>query len=104
MAQGGRRVVQGGAGEVVGIGQPDSDGEFAGAAVFSPQGFAALRAAAEKRRADAVPATLSDLIADLLAAGERVRAVEIASGWLELRTADDAERATALFAVPEAGR
>ncbi|WP_405949698.1 isocitrate lyase/phosphoenolpyruvate mutase family protein [Streptomyces prunicolor] len=104
VAQGGRRVVQGGAGEVVGIGGPDSDAEFAGAAVFSPQGFAALRAAAEKRRADAAPAALDDLIADLLAAGVRVRAVEIASGWLELRTAEDAERAAALFAAPEAGR
>ncbi|MFJ4518194.1 isocitrate lyase/phosphoenolpyruvate mutase family protein [Streptomyces sp. NPDC088816] len=104
VAQGGRRVLQGGAGEVVGIGEPDSDAEFAGAAVFSPQGFAALRAAAEKRRADTAPVALGDLIADLLAAGTRVRAVEIASGWLELRTAEDAERATALFSAPEAGR
>ncbi|MEU6177767.1 isocitrate lyase/phosphoenolpyruvate mutase family protein [Streptomyces coeruleorubidus] len=104
VAQGGRRVVQGGAGEVVGIGEPDSDAEFAGAAAFSPQGFAALRVAAEKRRADVAPAALDDLVADLLAAGVRVRAVEIASGWLELRTAEDAERAAALFAAPEAGR
>ncbi|WP_405778546.1 isocitrate lyase/phosphoenolpyruvate mutase family protein [Streptomyces sp. NBC_00859] len=104
MAQGGRRLVPGGGAEVVSTHEADANAEFAGAAVFSPQGFAALRTAAEKRRADAAPATLGDLIADLLAAGQRVRAVEIASGWMELRTAGDSERAAALFAAPEAGR
>ncbi|WP_267716559.1 isocitrate lyase/phosphoenolpyruvate mutase family protein [Streptomyces sp. CoH17] len=103
-AHGGRRIAGSDGSDVVAVGREGADGEFAGAAAFSPQGFAALRAAAEKRRANSRPAGLADLIADLIEAGHRVRAVEIASGWLELRTADDARRATALLAGEEAQR
>uniref|UniRef100_A0AAU2V586 Isocitrate lyase/phosphoenolpyruvate mutase family protein n=1 Tax=Streptomyces sp. NBC_00003 TaxID=2903608 RepID=A0AAU2V586_9ACTN len=100
----GRRIVGSAGSDVVAVGPDGADGEFAGAAAFSPQGFAALRAAAEKRRANSLPAGLADLIADLVESGHRVRAVEIASGWLELRTADDARRATALLVGEESQR
>ncbi|MEU2059721.1 isocitrate lyase/phosphoenolpyruvate mutase family protein [Streptomyces sp. NPDC013455] len=102
VAHGGRRLLGDAAGDVVAVGGPGADAEFAGAAVFSARGLAALREAAEKRRADAAPATLGELVADLIDAGVRVRAVEIASGWLELRTADDVSRATALLPGTEA--
>ncbi|MFE2979046.1 isocitrate lyase/phosphoenolpyruvate mutase family protein [Streptomyces sp. NPDC059258] len=102
--QGGRRVAGSEGSEVVAVGRPEADGEFAGAAAFSPQGFAALRVAAEKRRANSEQATLADLITDLVEGGQRVRAVEIASSWLELRTADDARRAAELLAGQGAGR
>ncbi|MCX4763943.1 isocitrate lyase/phosphoenolpyruvate mutase family protein [Streptomyces sp. NBC_01275] len=102
-AGGARRVAREEA-EVVGTGSRDADGEFAGAAAFSPRGFALLREVAEKRRADSVPATLAGLITDLVAAGHRIRAVEIGSGWLELRTADDVRLATDLLFGQGAGR
>lgn len=104
---GGRRVAPGGAAQVVAVGAAraqDADAEFAGAAVFPAEGFAALRAAAEKRRADGTPVTLGELVADLLQAGVRIRAVEVASGWMELRTADDVRRATGLVAEQGARR
>ncbi|MER7751430.1 isocitrate lyase/phosphoenolpyruvate mutase family protein [Kitasatospora sp. NPDC097643] len=100
----GRRIAAGDLGEVVGIGGEDADGELAGAAVFSPQGWAAVRTVAEKHRANGQPATLADLIAGLLDAGHRIGAVEIGSGWLELRTAQDVRRAAELLAGQEAGR
>ncbi|MEU3049778.1 isocitrate lyase/phosphoenolpyruvate mutase family protein [Streptomyces sp. NPDC006984] len=78
-----------------------TDGEFAGAAAFSADGFAALRRAAEKRRANGTGASLGTLLRDLLADGHRARAVEVASGWLELRTEQDAARATELLAMGE---
>ncbi|MGW2812596.1 isocitrate lyase/phosphoenolpyruvate mutase family protein [Streptomyces sp. NPDC001415] len=94
----GRRVSGGDGSRVTGVGGQDADGEFAGAAAFSPQGFAALREAADKHRANGSRATLADLLADLIEAGHQVGAVEIGSGWMELRTAADARRAAALLA------
>ncbi|WP_063753270.1 isocitrate lyase/phosphoenolpyruvate mutase family protein [Streptomyces sp. NRRL S-87] len=101
-ARAGRRLAGSGGGEVLAAGT--GDGEFAGAAAFSADGFAALRRAAEKRRADGTGAALGTLLADLLAEGHRIRAVEIASGWLELRTEQDAARAAELLGTGEAAR
>ncbi|WP_078873749.1 isocitrate lyase/phosphoenolpyruvate mutase family protein [Streptomyces seoulensis] len=93
----GRRLSAGDGIRVTGVGGQGADGEFAGAAVFSPQGFAALREAAGKRRANGSPATLADLLTDLVEGGHQVGAVEIGSGWMELRTAADAEHAAGLL-------
>ncbi|APU40698.1 isocitrate lyase/phosphoenolpyruvate mutase family protein [Streptomyces sp. TN58] len=103
-ARGGRRLTGASGSEVLAVAGSEADGEFAGAAAFSAQGFAALRQVAEKRRADGAEGTLADLLTDLLAAGHRVGAVEIGSGWLELRTAADIARAAELFATREGGQ
>ncbi|WP_405440046.1 isocitrate lyase/phosphoenolpyruvate mutase family protein [Streptomyces avidinii] len=104
VARGGRRIgAASGSGVLAAVGA-EADGEFAGAAVFSAEGFGALRQVAEKRRANGREATLADLLVDLLAAGHRVRAVEIGSGWLELRTPQDLARAAELFATRESGQ
>ncbi|MFI1647753.1 isocitrate lyase/phosphoenolpyruvate mutase family protein [Streptomyces avidinii] len=104
VARGGRRIgAASGSGVLAAVGA-EADGEFAGAAVFSAEGFGALRQVAEKRRANGREATLADLLVDLLAAGHRVRAVEIGSGWLELRTSQDLGRAAELFATRESGQ
>ncbi|WP_405530795.1 isocitrate lyase/phosphoenolpyruvate mutase family protein [Streptomyces avidinii] len=104
VARGGRRIgAASGSGVLAAVGA-EADGEFAGAAVFSAEGFGALRQVAEKRRANGREATLADLLVDLLAAGHRVRAVEIGSGWLELRTPQDLGRAAELFATRESGQ
>ncbi len=104
VARDGRRIgAASGSGVLAAVGA-EADGEFAGAAVFSAEGFGALRQVAEKRRANGREATLADLLVDLLAAGHRVRAVEIGSGWLELRTPQDLARATELFATRESGQ
>ncbi|MEU9084681.1 isocitrate lyase/phosphoenolpyruvate mutase family protein [Streptomyces sp. NPDC048357] len=103
-ARDGRRIGGAAGSAVLAATGPTADGEFAGAAACSAEGFTALRQVAEKRRANGSEATLADLLTDLLAAGHRVRAVEIGSGWLELRTPQDVSRATELFATRETGR
>ncbi|MFJ4861563.1 isocitrate lyase/phosphoenolpyruvate mutase family protein [Streptomyces sp. NPDC088748] len=104
VARDGRRIGAASGSGVLAAVAAEADGEFAGAAVFSAEGFGALRQVAEKRRANGREATLADLLVDLLAAGHRVRAVEIGSGWLELRTPQDLARATELFATRESGQ
>jgi phosphoenolpyruvate phosphomutase len=64
------------------------DGEVVPVASFSAKGFAALREVAEKRESS-VDATLTDLLADLLDTGWPVRAVGVAGGWAQLRSAED---------------
>ncbi|GGK86686.1 phosphoenolpyruvate mutase [Mangrovihabitans endophyticus] len=101
----GRRICGDGVPRLTALGVPDAeaDAEFAGAAVLSAKGFAALHDAAVARRAGGHPcATLAELLADLVAAGWPVHAVEIASGWAELRTADDLRRVSALLTRDEA--
>ncbi|WP_063760120.1 isocitrate lyase/phosphoenolpyruvate mutase family protein [Streptomyces sp. NRRL S-1022] len=97
----GRRLSTGDGSRVTGVGGQDACGEFAGAAVFSPKGFAALREAADKRRANGSTATLADLLIDLVEGGHQVGAVEIGSGWMELRTVADAEHAAGLLTGQE---
>ncbi|WP_239696152.1 isocitrate lyase/phosphoenolpyruvate mutase family protein [Streptomyces sp. Ncost-T6T-1] len=101
VARDGRRIGGAAGSNVLVAAGAEADGEFAGAAAFSAAGFTALREVAEKRRANDSVATLADLLGDLLAAGHRVHAVEIGSGWLELRTPEDISRATELLAAPE---
>ncbi len=91
-----RRLAGTSGGEVLAAGTGDA--EFAGAATFSADGFAALRRAAEKHLSNGTEASLGTLLADLLAEGHRIGAVEIASGWLELRTEQDVARAAELLA------
>ncbi|MFF1837837.1 isocitrate lyase/phosphoenolpyruvate mutase family protein [Streptomyces sp. NPDC058231] len=104
VARDGRRIGGSEGGEVAGRAGDRADGEFAGAAAFSAAGMALLRRAAEKRRANSEQADLARLLDDLLADGHQPRAVEIASGWLELRTDDDVHRATQMLAAREAAR
>ncbi|MER8235564.1 isocitrate lyase/phosphoenolpyruvate mutase family protein [Streptomyces sp. NPDC094049] len=82
----------------LGTGGP-GDGEFIGVAAFSAKGYAALREAAEKRLADAGEQSgLAVLLSDLISTGWTVDAVEIASGWAELRNGADLRRAGLLLA------
>ncbi|MFI5763620.1 isocitrate lyase/phosphoenolpyruvate mutase family protein [Streptomyces sp. NPDC051563] len=104
VARDGRRIGGALGSEVLAAAGAEADVEFAGAAAFSAAGFTALREVAEKRRANDAEATLADLLTDLLVAGHRVHAVEIGSGWLELRTPEDISRATELLATPEGGQ
>ncbi|MDF6043839.1 isocitrate lyase/phosphoenolpyruvate mutase family protein [Streptomyces sp. JH14] len=101
VARDGRRICASESVEVIGRAGDRPDGEFVGAAAFSPAGMAVLRRAAEKRQANSVHACLADLLNDLLADGHQPHAVEIASGWLELRTEDDIRRATQMLATRE---
>ncbi|MFI1227174.1 MULTISPECIES: isocitrate lyase/phosphoenolpyruvate mutase family protein [unclassified Streptomyces] len=87
-SRGGRRLTAGSS-VVTGFGGDDVEAEFTGAAVFSARGFAALVGAAEKRRAEGSTATIVELLTDVLLGGLQVHAIEVASGWTELRTADD---------------
>ncbi|MEU3662043.1 isocitrate lyase/phosphoenolpyruvate mutase family protein [Streptomyces sp. NPDC032940] len=87
-ARDGRRLTAGSS-LVTAFGGGAADAEFTGAALFSARGLAALVSAAEKRRAEGSAATVAELLSDVLLGGLQVRAVEVASGWTELRTADD---------------
>jgi len=88
---------------VVAMGTAGSDAEFAGAAVLSPKGFAALRDAAAARRADGRgEAGLGDLLGDLVASDWPVHAVQVTSGWAELLCAEDVDRIGALLTRDEA--
>ncbi|MEU8505288.1 isocitrate lyase/phosphoenolpyruvate mutase family protein [Streptomyces brevispora] len=94
----GRRLKGTRSNSVTGFGTGPGDGEFTGIAAFSDKGWAALREAAEKRLAEADGEHgLAVLLSDLINAGWTVDAVEIASGWAELRNEEDVRRAELLL-------
>jgi phosphoenolpyruvate phosphomutase len=67
----------------------ESNGEFAGLLLVSGERWPALRARALKRVSGALP----DLLAESLRDGEPVSSFEVTSGWLEVRSFADYERA-----------
>ncbi|MBI3568149.1 MAG: isocitrate lyase/phosphoenolpyruvate mutase family protein [Gemmatimonadetes bacterium] len=91
------------------IGADGAHGEFAGFALFSPAGWRALLAQYDRRRTAApdaplheadsfARASLTDLLQALIDDGTSVVAVEVTSGWLEIHSFDDYQRACRLVA------
>ena len=76
----------------------EADGEFAGLSLFSAAAWTALRSRYESRSAEQPCAAVTDLLQQSIDAGQRVVALEVTSGWLEIHSFDDYEHACQLVA------
>ncbi len=88
--------------EVRSIGQAlalgDADGEFAGLSLFSAAAWTALRRRYTSLAATQPCAAVTDLLQQSIDAGQRVVALEVTSGWLEIHSFDDYQHACRLVA------
>ena len=76
----------------------DADGEFAGLTLFSATAWRATRGRCEALAGAQPRAAVTDLLQQSIDAGERVVALEVSSGWLEIHSFEDYQHACRLVA------